>query len=153
MPLNSLVIFLFITLSPNNLFHGDTLSPNNLKLKRASSYKYCQSNQIIHNISLKGVPYTCKQYFSALCACNKCQKLIYSIFFCKCVHSIGHLQTDHHANKTWSFLSSQQSAMKTSAICVSIILCFATLALTEEDQERQDLASLIALAQGLSGKL
>jgi len=32
MPLNSLVVFLFFTLSPNKLFHGDTLSPNILKL-------------------------------------------------------------------------------------------------------------------------
>ena len=31
MPLNSLVIFLFFTLSPSKLFHGDTLFPNNLK--------------------------------------------------------------------------------------------------------------------------
>ena len=32
MPLNSLVVFLFFTVSPKKLFHGDTLSPNNLKL-------------------------------------------------------------------------------------------------------------------------
>ena len=32
--LNSLVVFLFIALSPNNSFHGDTLSPNNRKLIR-----------------------------------------------------------------------------------------------------------------------
>jgi len=32
MPLKSLVVFLFFTLSPNKLFHGDTLSPNILKL-------------------------------------------------------------------------------------------------------------------------
>jgi len=32
MPLKFLVVFLFFTLSPNKLFHGDTLSPNILKL-------------------------------------------------------------------------------------------------------------------------
>ena len=38
MLLNSLVIFLFITLSPNNFFHRDTLSPNNLKQFNFSAF-------------------------------------------------------------------------------------------------------------------
>ena len=45
MPPNSLFVFLFFTLSPNKLFHGDALSPNNLK---HCFWLFCfQANHII----------------------------------------------------------------------------------------------------------
>ena len=50
--LNSLVALLFITIYPNNLFHGDTLAPNNNKLcttLKEIYFRYCIAWSVLFN--------------------------------------------------------------------------------------------------------